>query len=220
MSAEGQNAYQVNFFDTICVSFSDTQNQLRRIENRDTASLFEGHSVSNSDTPPIENTVLARAAAASDFDLNALRLIDQVFSTKPQNFDKNTLLTFRRWLHSYMAKCGRNAAGDRYQPGNPPPAPTDKQVAQVLAVADERTLTRALEHLLTENHEPYTYFWFVATLLHRIHGISIDQRKKGTQILVDVKRQAKQKRVDAGESADKQFTEQLILDAVSGVKRL
>jgi len=108
-------------------------------------------------------------------------------------------IRYRKWAS--LTTEAPQPPGDRYQPGNPPPPPTEKDVAQLLAIADGRTVTRVLEHLLTETHEPYTYFWFVATLLHRIHGITIEQRKKGTQILVDVKRRAKQKRIDAGETA-------------------
>jgi hypothetical protein len=115
-------------------------------------NFFKTICASNLDAPPLENTALVRAALASDFDATTLSLIDHVFSAKP-----------RRWPHSYMAKCGRNAAGNRCRIGNPPPPPTAKDVAQLLSIADERSVTRALEHLLTEAHEPYIYFWFVAT---------------------------------------------------------
>lgn len=119
-----------------------------------------------------------------------------------------------------MAKRGRNPAGDRYlDTGNPPHPPTDDQVAQVLAIADERTVTRALELLLTDGHEPSSYYWFVAVLLHRIHGITIDQRKKATAALVDVKRQAKRAKQDAGEAQDPQY-QQEILQGLQKVKGL
>ena len=51
----------VNFFNTICVSKFGTQTASRRIEDLYTTYLFEGHSVSNSDTAPIEKSALARA---------------------------------------------------------------------------------------------------------------------------------------------------------------
>lgn len=74
-----------------------------------------------------------------------------------------------------------------------------------------------LELLLTEqHHEPSSYFWFTAVALQRIHGISVETRKKATAALVDVKRQAKQKRIDAAELPDQQYTQELLtgLDAV------
>ena len=184
-----------------------------------TGCLFEAHPVPLKGTPPTENTALARAAAASDLDPKLLILIDHVHSAKAKNFDRTSIEAFRRWLHGYMAKCGRNAAGDRYaDTGNPPHPPSDDQVAQVLAIADERTVTRALETLLTDGHEPTSYYWFVAVLLQRIHGVTIAQRKAATARLVDVKRQAKRAAQDAGQLPDKQYTEQLLLNAVAGVK--
>jgi DNA-binding MarR family transcriptional regulator len=215
-----QNAYQVNFFKTICASKFDAQKPLRASKSDAQAHLSSMHSASNFDAPPTEKSALARAAAASDFDVSTLMLIDHVNSAKAKSFDRKTIEAFRHWLHGYMAKCGRNPAGDRYaDAGNPPHPPTDDQVAQVLAIADERTVTRALELLLTDGHEPMSYYWFVAVLMHRIHGITIEQRKKGAAILVDVKRQAKQKRVDAGELPDKQASEQMIMDLTAGVKQ-
>ncbi len=86
-----------------------------------------------------------------------------------------------------MAKQGRNAAGDRWaDTGQKPPQPTDAQAAQLLSVADERTITRMLEDLLREHHEPYSYAWFWGVALQRVHGISVEKRKKATAALVEV----------------------------------
>jgi len=216
-----QNAYQVIFFHTICVSKFDTQNGSRRTENRDTAYLFSRHSVPNFDTPPIEKSALARAAAASDLNPSILSLIDHVCCAKAKNYDGETLARFRRWMWGYMAKCGQNAAGDKWaETGQKPPQPTDDQVAQLLSVADERSITRMLELLLHENHEPMSYFWFVAVALQRIHGITVETRKKAQAILVDVKRQAKQSKLDAGELPDKQYAEQLTMELLANAKKM
>jgi hypothetical protein len=64
-----QNAYLINFFKTFCVSKFGTQKGSRRIEKRDTASLFERHSVSNSDTPPTEKTQAMYGETAENLKL-------------------------------------------------------------------------------------------------------------------------------------------------------
>jgi hypothetical protein len=152
-------------------------------------------------------------------------LIDLVTSANPKSFDAETLARFRSWLHSFMAKFGQNAAGELWiNTGQAPPQPSEKHVAQLLAVADLRTITRFLEQLFGEgHHQPQGYFWFTAVALNRIHGITVDQRKEATQKLVDVKRQAKEARrgkVDAGELPDHQFTQETMFSAVAGVKNL
>lgn len=59
------------------------------------------------------------------------------------------------------------------------------RVAQLLCVASERAITRLLENLFSEaHHQPHNYYWFVAVALQRIHGVSIDIRRKATAILV------------------------------------
>jgi len=191
-----QNAYQVNFFKLICASNFDAQGPLRASKSDAQLHLNSMHSASKFDAPPIEKEALARAAAASDFDSSILILIDHVCSAKAKNFDAETLTRFRRWLHSYMAKCGRKVTGERWADlTESPPPPSNDQVAQFLSVSDERTLTRMLDDLLRENHDVYGYQWFWAVALQRIHGVSVEKRKKATAILVDVKRQAEQQRV-------------------------
>ncbi len=214
--------YQVNPLHTLRMGGYVTKPPptSERLFSEATPALLHSHCGYETTPPPIEKSALARAAAASDFDSSTLNLIDHVCSAKGKSFDGETLARFRRWMWGYMAKCGRNAAGDRYEPGNPPHPPSDDQVAQLLSVADERTITRMLEQLLHENHEPSSYFWFVAVALQRIHRITVETRRKAQAILVDVKRQAKQQRVDAGELPDQQFSQQLTLDAVAGVKKL
>jgi hypothetical protein len=77
---------------------------------------------------------------------------------------------FRGWLHSYMAKLGREPH---------PHAPDDLIVSQFLSCGEAHQLEKLLYDLMAERKEPgHSYAWFVTVALQRLHGISPQQLKQ------------------------------------------
>lgn len=167
-------------------------------ENRATVDLFSGHSGPIIGPPPIEEQRLTAAAASLDLEFASLTLIDRVLSAKIKDHDANDLAHFRRRLHGYFAKFGRDERGRPVQSPHPPP---DDIVAQFLAIAEPRRLETMMDNLeldaiAARAHEPATrsplnpwnYAWFVTIGLSRVHGIHFQTTKKVRAALRDVKR--------------------------------
>jgi hypothetical protein len=192
--------YRACAFDAIQISGPKigplTGNQ--RPENRATVDLFSGHGGPISGPPPLDPKGLAAAAAALDFDFASLTLIDRVLSAKAKNSDAQDLQRFRRRLHGYFAKFGRDGNGRAVQFPKPPP---DEIVAQFLALADPARLETMLDNLTLDAqtagahhpatrsaYNPYNYVWFVTIGLSRIHGIDFRVQKRARAALRDVKK--------------------------------
>jgi hypothetical protein len=175
-----QSTYKVNWFDTICASFSDAQNQPDDHKIRCTEPHFLMHSASNSDAPITENTALTRAATASDLDVASLRLIDLLFFRKPQNLEKSLINTYRGYLHKIMQFFGEDENRQRYSSQYAAPQPKDDEVTAFLNVADLPRLNKLLEDLFGEcqerRHNPQKYIWFTVIALQRIQGISVKKQ--------------------------------------------
>jgi len=142
-----QSTYKVNWFDTICASFSDAPNDPLCIEKRCTNPQILMHQSTNTDAPITENTALTRAAAASDLDGATLRLIDLIFFRKPQNLEKTLINTYRGHLHKIMQFFGEDENRQRYSSQYAAPQPKDDEVTAFLNVADLPRLDKLLEEL-------------------------------------------------------------------------
>ena len=212
-----QSAYKVNFFDTICASFSDAPASTGASNFDAPVTLFSMHSASIFDAPPPENTALTRAAAASDFDGATLRLIDRVYSATAKDFDPEDIATFRRWMHGHFRKFGRD---ENNRPIQDPHPPSNDQVAKLLAVADVPRLARLLQDLLHEQHSFREYIWFPAVALQRIHGINTTRQKEGRAMLRDVKRTRPPLPEQTPLDLEHTDTAAMIRDAAAGLKKL
>jgi heme exporter protein D len=176
--------------------------------------------------PPPENTALARAAAASDFDAATLQLIVRVFSAKARNFDKQTIEQFRRHLWGIFARFGRDTENRPFTQQNPPHPPSDDQVAIFLTTADEPRLARFLQDFFiecqSEQHPMWSYMYFVYTALARIQGVKVQTTKKARAILQEVKRSKRQRQAEQLTLDDDADAGDIraVVAAVAGVKTL
>jgi hypothetical protein len=192
--------YRVCAFDTVAISGLKTRplNPRQWSENQTTVDLFSDHSGLETRPLPPDSKGLPAAAAPLDFDSASLRLIDRVYSSKPQDHDKAELATLRRILHGYYAKFGRDERGQALKA---PHAPQDDVTAKVLAVADLHRIETMMDNLTLDAinagaHQPGTnaalnpqhYIWFVTIALSRVHGIHFSVTKKLRAQLRDVKR--------------------------------
>lgn len=128
--------------------------------------------VLNQDHPPTFSTAALKedARAPVDLDFNSLKTIDRLLTAKPKKADPEAVRFFRGFLHSYMAKLGKEPY---------PHAPDDLIVAQFLSCGETHQLEKLLYDLMAERKEPgHTYAWFVTVALQRIHGISPQQFKQ------------------------------------------
>ena len=165
-------------------------------QSKTTPDLFQDHRGPETGPPPTENTAVARAAAASDFDGATLRLIDRVISAKAASFDPNTIQEYRRHLHGIMARFGRDEDNRPFDLDHPPHPPTDNQVAALLSVADEGSIARLLQTLFIEcqsgAHPMYSYMWFAIVALQRCQGISFEAQKQARAALTIARKQKRQ----------------------------
>jgi len=194
------SAYLVNFLRTIRgSSFGEPPRKEPPPQNQ---VLFEHQASSFPEPPYAENKGVPSYGAAVEISSASLQLIDRVLSARPNDFDPDTMATFRRWLHGYMAKLGRD---DGNQPISNPHPPKDDLVAQFLAIAEPRRLGTMLDSLMCDRQTCYSYGWFVTVALQRIHGLHFQEQKKARAALQAVKRGQRQAAIDAGEAADPQF---------------
>ena len=127
-----------------------------------------------------------------------MRLIDRVYSSKPEDHDPEDLTKLRRILHGYFAKFGRD---DRGQPLNAPHPPPPHITAKVLEVANLHRIETMMDALTIDainagaHHpgsnaalNPQHYIWFVTIALSRVQGIHFSTTKKLRAQLRDVKR--------------------------------
>ena len=186
--------YKINFLATIrSTSFREV---LEKKCSPQTELLLEKCSTSFGEVLPTENTAVARAALASDFDGALLRLIDRVFSAKALSFDGATIARYRGHLHGLMQAFGRDDDNHPFSAQHVASPPTDNQVAMLLTVADEPRIARLLQTIFTEcrggAHPMYSYMWFPFVALQRIHGVSIERQKQARAALAIAKKTSRQ----------------------------
>src|SRR3982751_3222287 len=129
------------------------------VEKEAQVALFQGHPGPNLGPPPgpaagpppfVANK--ERAHAPVDLDFDSTKTIDRLLKANPQKADNALIQHFRGWLHSYMAKLGREPH---------PHAPDDLIVSQFLSCGEPHQLGRLLDDLLAERKEPgHSYAWF------------------------------------------------------------
>jgi hypothetical protein len=139
-------------------------------------------------------------------------ILDRVLRSKPTHHDPKDLETFRRWLHGYMCKLGRDASNQPTPNAHPP---DNDLVAQFLAVAEPRRLGTMLDALLLEKQPAFSYAWFVTVALQRVHGITWQETKKARSQLRVVKHGQARPAAESGE-----FAAGLLTQATAGVKKL
>jgi hypothetical protein len=147
------------------------------VEKEAQVALFQGHPGPNLGPPPgpaagppplVANK--ERAHAPVDLDFDSTKTIDRLLKANPQKADNALIQHFRGWLHSYMAKLGREPH---------PHAPDDLIVSQFLSCGEAHQLEKLLYDLMAERKEPgHSYAWFVTVALQRLHGISPQQLKQ------------------------------------------
>jgi hypothetical protein len=182
-TATTPNAYLVNFLRTVRgASFGEAPPATRKEAQ---APLFEQQGASFTEAPPAHSEGLNATSAGSDFDGALLRLIDQILSAKPTKADSENLATFTSWLHGYMQKFGRD---ENNRPLQNPHPPQPDLVAQFLAIAEPRRLGTMLDSLACDRKTCYSYGWFIAVAMQRIHGISWKATQAIRAQLRDVKK--------------------------------
>jgi hypothetical protein len=88
-----------------------------------------------------------------------------------------------------MAKLGRDAQNRPYLYRADPLQPSDDLVAQFLSTSeDPRRLTTMLDDLMLDRKPCYSYGWFVAVALHRIHGVTAAQQHQARAQLATIRR--------------------------------
>ena len=128
-----------------------------------------------------------RAPARVDIDFDSLKTIDRLLTAKPKKADPEAIQFFRGFLHSYVAKLGREPH---------PHAPDDLIVAQFLSCGEVHQLEKLLYDLMAERKEPgHSYAWFVSVALQRLHGISPQQFKQRRSELRVVKQRPAEEQI-------------------------
>lgn len=212
-TATSSGAYRLNFLETVSMGGAATTPPPPAEgwdRNDATPALFQHQPGADTTPPPTENTALTAAAAAVSISSASLQLIDRVLSAKAKDFDPETVGTFRRWLHGYMCKLGRDERNAPFNATTPHP-PSDDLVAQFLAIADPRRLGTLLDSLMLDRQTCYSYGWFVTVALQRVHGLHFAEQKKARAALAVVRRGSQ----PAAASADPDFTRQTEFDLAS-----
>ena len=200
--ANRKNAYQVNFLSTVPVSFAET--------------------------PPDANKALASAEAALDNFRLENPILDRVLRSKVQDHDADTVAYFRRFLHGYMRKLGRDDNNRRHTDTGAEPHPPDNEiVARLLAVAEPTRLAPMLENLMNDANasqdsalQPHTYGWFIYVALSRLAGIHFTTTKAAEQQFRLHKRGQRPPAPPAAEQTGLEFAANTLSKAIGGVKNL
>jgi hypothetical protein len=233
-----QNAYKVNFFETICASFSDAPNKLGASNFEPPEHLFSMHRASKLDAPPDANKALASAAAALDAFRSENPDLDRVLNSKISDFDKETTRVFRSSLQYFMRKFGVDERDRRYlNTGENPPLPDNEITARFLAVAHPQQLMDMLENLILEakqedartpdsgphpggTYNPRKYGWFVTTALSRLCGVHFSKTKKAEQQFRIHRRSQRAAPAPPAEQTGLDFATELVRAAVTGAKKI
>ena len=230
-AANRKNAYQINFLSTVPVSFAETP-QTQTVSFGETpASLLERHPVSFAETLPTVNKALASAEAALEGFRLENPILDRVLRSKVQDHDAETIAYFRRFLHGYMRKLGRDDQNRRHADTGAEPHPPDNEiVARLLAIAEPARLAPMLENLMCDANasqdsalQPHSYGWFVYVALSRLAGIHFTQTKKAEQqfrLHKRGQRTAPTTPPPAAEQSGLDFAGDLTRQAVAGAKTL
>lgn len=178
--------YQVNFLQTVRIGgVVPTPPPWRRDDA--TLALFQHQPGVETTPPPNDSKALAPAAGALDVSMLLPPILDRVLKSKVSDFDKTTVDYFRRALHSYMAKFGRDDDNRRYLDAGAAPHPPDNDVvARFLSTAETHQLMPLIETLSWEAErddklQPHSYGWFVTVALSRLAGIHWTATKKAEQ---------------------------------------
>lgn len=176
---------------------------------------------------PADSKALAPAATALDNFRLQNPTLDRVLKCKVSDFDKTTVEFFRRALHSYMAKFGRDEANRRYADTGAVPHPPDNDVvARFLAVSEPHRLMPLIESLSYEAErddtlQPHSYPWFVYVGLSRLAGIHFSATRQAEQQFRLHKRgQRTAPPAPAAEQTGLDFAQDLQRQAIAGVKKL
>lgn len=130
-------------------------------------------------------------------------ILDRILNAKPAHYDKPTLAELRQWVWKFMTQFGPDPHVHQ---------PDDRLLAQMLAIAPLQQLVRLCNTLFQEGKKPeFSYGWFVAVALQRIHGIQPDALQARRADLREVKRPKSPKPPEPTQD-NLGFTENLIAD--------
>lgn len=213
--------YRVTIFDTIPISRPGVALKQGHHppaqgwkQNRATLDLFQGQPGPESGPPCTETTALTASDDSIDSSTALPAIFESMLKSKPSDFPPEDVAWLRRWLHGYMKKLGRD---ERNQPTPDAHPPDDDLLAQLLTIGEPRRLDHLLNTLLNARKTCYSYAWFRAVALHRIHGITWQQQKKATALRLATRAGRPQPPEPEQQTFD---TSELLSRAVAGVKKL
>jgi hypothetical protein len=222
-STTSASAYRCNFLATVrSASFGEA---LSKKAPPQTALSFEQQSASFGEAPPEVNRALTATEAALDKFRLQNPTLDRVLKSKVSDFDRPTVDYFRRALHGYMAKFGKDQTGRRYlDTGQVPHPPDNEIVARFLSVDQPHRLMPMIEALSWEAQkddtlQPYSYGWFVAVALSRLAGIHFTETRKAEQQL-RLHRRGQRAPAAPAEQTGLDFAAELVEAAAHGVKKI